>query len=370
MFPDTHKHGAVRFPRWPTACVAAAATLAACGGTSPSATTTSAHPVTSLPAAPGRPAPAGTTEADGSIGPVIVEPDDGMGPIYRFMRSATTSLTMTMYELVDPTAEAILGADAARGARVRVLLDSALENARNQPASVYLEGHGVSVAFAPSSRITHQKTICVNDDGCLVMSLNLVASDYASTRDVAVEDSDPDDVAAIEKTFAGDTSEGTAVPAVGGAHLLWSPGSEPGIVGVIDRARHSLMIENEEMASPAVTDALGAAARRGVDVEMCMTADPSDGDALRRIASAGAHVRLYPDRSGLLYIHEKLIVADAGLSSAKAVVGSINFSTSSLDDNRELDLVLDEHDARAPIATLGAAFGRDFAGAAPLAPSD
>ena len=67
---------------------------------------------------------------------------------------------MTMYELVDPTAEQILGADAGRGVQVRVLLDSALEGSRNQPAQAYLASHGVDVAFAPASRITHQKTIC------------------------------------------------------------------------------------------------------------------------------------------------------------------------------------------------------------------
>jgi phosphatidylserine/phosphatidylglycerophosphate/cardiolipin synthase-like enzyme len=296
----------------------------------------------------------------GGIGPVIIEPDAGITPIYDFMRDATSRLTMTMYELVDPTAEQILVADAARGVRVQVLLDSAVEAGRNQPARSYLTSHGVAVAFGPASRITHQKTICINDVSCLIMTLNLVADDYATTRDVAVEDSDPADVSAIESTFAADFAGGDASAISKGDHLLWSPGSEAEIVGVIDGARHSLLVENEEMDSTVVTDALVAAARRGVDVEVCMTVDSAYTDALDQIAAAGGRVHLYPDSGGVLYIHEKLVIADPGTASADGVVGSINFSTSSMDYNRELDIVLDEGDAAGPLSALDDAFQNDF----------
>jgi len=286
-----------------------------------------------------------------------------MTPIYQFIEEAKSTLTMTMYELVDERAEQLLGEDAARGVHVRVLLDSALENSRNQPAQVYLAAHGVLVDLAPASRITHQKTICINGDACLIMTLNLVADDYRATRDVAIEDTDPADVSAIETTFASDFS-GTnqAVPPTGD-HLLWSPGSAARIIGLINGARHTLAVENEEMDSTPITDALVAAARRGVDVDVCMTADPDYVDALERIMAAGGHVHLYPDHSGVLYIHEKLVLADAGTPLASAVVGSINFSISSLDDNRELDVVLDQHDAPAPLSQLDQAFVSDFAGA-------
>ena len=40
-----------------------------------------------------------------------------------------------------------------------------------------------------------------------------------------------------------------------------------------------------------------------------------------------------------IYIHAKVIVADSGLPSQAAFVGSQNFSTASLDYNRELGLV-------------------------------
>jgi phosphatidylserine/phosphatidylglycerophosphate/cardiolipin synthase-like enzyme len=222
------------------------------------------------------------------------------------------------------------------------------------------------VAFAPASRITHQKTVCTDDASCLVMSLNLVSGDYPTTRDVAVQDSDPRDVAAIESTFDADFAGGTAPATSGGDHLLWSPGSEPAIVGVINGARHTLEVENEEMDSSVVTDALAAAARRGVEVDICMTDDSSYTQALDQIAAAGGLIRLYPDRDGVLYIHEKLILADVHTPPPTAVVGSINFSTSSLDYNRELDIILSAGDAPEQLATLNSAFQKDFAGASAL----
>jgi cardiolipin synthase len=361
----------------PCALVIGAVTLVGCSASPPAhpAVATTASTVTAAPTTT-RPVPTTTTPPTtttaphvataGVIGPVIVEPSAGMTPIYNFMSDASTTLTMTMYELVDPTAEQILAADAARGVKVRVLLDSALEASRNQPAQAYLASHGVAVAFAPASRITHQKTICTNDSTCLIMSLNLVAGDYADTRDVAVEDSDPADVTAIESTFASDFAGGTGRATSSGDHLVWSPGSESALLGVINGARHSLAIENEEMDSTAITDALASAAHRGVNVEVCMTADSSYTAALDQIAAAGGHVRLYPDSNGVLYIHEKLVLADFGTPAATAVVGSINFSTSSMDYNRELDIVLNEQDGSSQLSTLDAAFQSDFAGARPL----
>jgi hypothetical protein len=44
-----------------------------------------------------------------------------------------------------------------------------------------------------------------------------------------------------------------------------------------------------------------------------MTADSEWDAAFAELAQAGAHIRLYPDDSGALYIHAKAIVADAGL---------------------------------------------------------
>jgi phosphatidylserine/phosphatidylglycerophosphate/cardiolipin synthase-like enzyme len=91
-----------------------------------------------------------------------------------------------------------------------------------------------------------------------------------------------------------------------------------------------------------------------------MTADSEYTSVLRSLAAAGARVRLYPDTSAALYIHAKLIVADG----ARAFVGSQNFSTASLQYNRELGVLTADP---VVIAAVQATFNRDLAGADALA---
>lgn len=271
---------------------------------------------------------------------LVIEPDAGIAPIQELIRSAQHTLDMTMYELEDQPTEDLLAADAARGVTVRVILDHSFSGSKNQPAFTYLSGHGVQVRWAPSTyAITHQKTITVDGRTSAVMTLNLTAQYYASSRDVAVLDHDPADVQGIESVFDADF----AATAVGTPHetdLVWSPGqSAQALPALIGSAQHSLLVENEEMSDPDIIDQLVAAARRGVDVEVCMTDSSSWHAAFNQLTQAGAHVVTYA-ASAPLYIHAKVIVVDAGTAAEQVFTGSENFSRGSLERNRELGLVL------------------------------
>jgi phosphatidylserine/phosphatidylglycerophosphate/cardiolipin synthase-like enzyme len=295
------------------------------------ATSTSVSGLTNTTAvspAPTTTAPAGLT--------LLVEPQAGVAPLDSFMSSALQSLDMTMYELSDPTAEQILIADHQRGVRVRVLLDKDYNGGSvNQAAYSTLSSAGVPVAWANGSEIFHQKTITVDGAESAIMTGNLTSQYYATTRDFVVMDNQAADVAAIESAFATDWSG--AKPSAGspGVDLVWSPGSEPPLAALIDSATRSVIVENEEMDSTAIEDSLESDAQRGVDVTVVMTADADWDSAFAQLESDGVHVVLYPDTSSALYIHAKVIDVD----SAKAFLGSENFSTASLDYNRELGLI-------------------------------
>ena len=131
---------------------------------------------------------------------------------------------------------------------------------------------------------------------------------------------------------------------------------------MIDGARHTLAVENEEMDDSTITAALISAARRGVHVEVVMTADSEWDLSFDKLVAAGVPVRLYADRSGVLYIHAKAVVADAGLSDEQVFVGSENFSTASLRYNRELGIRTSN---KAVAAGISATIAADYAGATP-----
>ncbi len=158
------------------------------------------------------------------------------------------------------------------------------------------------------------------------------------TRDFAVITTDSADVAAIETTF-GDDFANTSVTPPTGDDLVWSPtNSQSSMVDVINGAKTSLAVENEEMSDSAIISALGSAASRGVSVEVIMTASSSWDSAFTTLKGDGVKVVTYAANASL-YIHAKVILADYGTTDAKAFVGSENFSSASLTENRELGLV-------------------------------
>jgi len=305
-----------------------------------------------------------TAAATGGSGTlrVLVEPAAGVGAIYKLITGARSSVDLTMYELRDTTAEDDLAADAKRGVDVRVILDQNLEQSRNTAAYDFLSAHRVHVTWADSGVTYHQKTLTVDGKTSVVMTLNMVSEDYAGTRDFAVIDTKLADVRAIVTTFNADFAHRSITPP-DGADLVWSPtNSQSSILAVINGAKQTLSVENEEMDDPTITSALVAAARRGVDVKVVMTAESEWDSAFSQLAGAGVHVRLYADSDNVLYIHAKAVVADAGRSDQQVFVGSENFSKASLDYNRELGIRTANG---AVISTISATLAADYAGATP-----
>jgi phosphatidylserine/phosphatidylglycerophosphate/cardiolipin synthase-like enzyme len=285
--------------------------------------------------------PAASASTAASTYTLFTEPDSGYTTFYDFINSANTSLDMTMYELVDTTAEQDLANAAARGVKVRVILDQNLEKSNNTTAYNFLSGHGVSVVWANTSyAATHQKTITVDNRESLITTANLTSRYYSTGREFGVYDTDANDVSAVEKVFNADFA-GSSVNPGDGDDLVWSPtDSQTQLLALINKATKSLDIENEEMADPTVTTALENAAQRGVTVHVTMTNTSNEyATEFDALTSAGVSVATYAS-SASLYIHAKVIIADNGTSAAKVFIGSENFSNNSLNKNRELGLIL------------------------------
>ncbi len=305
---------------------------------------------------------AGPVSAGSGALRVLSEPQAGLTSIYALINGAHSSVELTMYTLRDTTAEGDLAAAAKRGVDVRVILDRHLEKKFNTASYRYLSKHGAHVTWAPAGTTYHQKTLTVDNKTSVIMTLNLNSADYPGTRDFAVIDTSHADVAAVVATFNADFAHKNITPP-DGADLVWSPtNSQAAILAVINSARHTLAVENEEMGDPVVTSALEAAAKRGVDVKIVMTAESDWDSAFAALANAGVHVRTYKDSTRVLYIHAKAIVADSGTSAEQTFAGSENFSAASLDHNRELGI----RTTNKPVITaVAAVLAADYAGATP-----
>jgi phosphatidylserine/phosphatidylglycerophosphate/cardiolipin synthase-like enzyme len=307
--------------------------------------------------APPNPSPATTYT-------LITEPADDLTPIYNLLSSAKKSIDMTMYELTDITVTSILGKAAAAGVAVRVILDQNDEKKANTPAYNYLQENKVSVHWAnPVYTATHQKTFTVDQATTAILTLNLTPTDYATTRDFAVITNNPADIAAIETTFNADFQNQSITPPTGD-NLVWSPtNSLSSIEALIAGAKTSLLLSQEEFEEPALEAALEAALKRGVAVTLVQeNLEGKYTSTLTALKSAGAKIAVYTSSTGY-YIHAKTILADYNTPTAQLFVGSENFTTESLGQNRELGLIFSDPASMTGIYTAVTA---DFNGGTPF----
>lgn len=292
---------------------------------------------------------------------LVTEPDQGLTAIYSLIASAKKSIDMTMYELTDVTVMDTFAKAAKAGIAVRVILDqSGDEKKVNTPAYNYLEENKCGVHWAnPAYAVTHQKTITVDAVTSAIMTLNLTPTDYKTTRDFAVITNNAADVAAIETTFNADFTNAKIAPPTG-ENLVWSPtNASNALLALIGGATKSLLLSQEEFGDEKLVAAVVAALKRGVAVSLVQENMSNQYSAtLTTMKTAGAKIATYSSTTGR-YIHAETVLADYGTANAKLFVGSENFTTDSLADNRELGLIFSDPSC---MAGVNAAITADFKG--------
>jgi hypothetical protein len=288
---------------------------------------------------------------------LLILPDQGENAIYNFVNSAASSIDMTMYELTDTTLINDLIAREKAGVNVRVILDGA-QTGVNGTAFSSLQAGGVGVTYSSSAfTYTHQKTITVDNAESYISTGNTDSRYYSTSRDYGVFDTNTADVSAIVAVFNADYAKTSITPS-DGTDLVWSPtDSQTHLVNLINSAQHTLDIEQEEFSDTALVNAIVAAEQRGVTVRVVVESPSSYTSELSQITSAGGKWVGYSSSTGF-YVHAKGIEVDYGYSDAKVFLGSENFSDNSLNDNRELGLIISDPAVMSGFETT---FDADFA---------
>jgi len=306
--------------------------------------------------------PATAAHAAGTYS-LLVLPDQGETQIYNFVNTATSSIDMTMYELIDTTLVNDMVAREKAGVDVRVVLDT---QHQSYDAAAYkaLVAGGVSVVWSSTAfTYTHQKTITVDNKESYITTGNLDSTYYATSRDYGVFDTDANDVAAIVATFNADYAHTSITPG-DGDDLVWSPtDSQSHLLSLIEGAQHTLDVQEEEFSDTTLVNAIVADAKRGVTVR-CVLENESNTYAseISEVTAAGGKVTTYTSSTGF-YIHAKDIVADYGTSTAKVFLGSENMSDNSLNDNRELGLIISDSGVLTGVeSTFNADFSKTASG--------
>ncbi|CAA9555337.1 MAG: Cardiolipin synthetase [uncultured Thermomicrobiales bacterium] len=299
--------------------------------------------------------PTGTALATEGVTGVVVLPDDGREPILAEIAAAERSIDLVVYLLSDEEVISALVGAVERGVEVRVMLEEHPfgGNGSNPDTFDRLDAAGASVKWSnPAFRFSHVKMFVIDDAVAIIMNLNLSRSAFDDNREFAAVTTRGDAVAEAAAIFAADWTR-AAEPSPG--PLIVSPvDSRSTLIGLIDAAAVSLDIYAEVMRDEAVLVAIERAEDRGVAVRLLMSPEYGDDDRgsaeRERLATSGVEIRYARG----VYVHAKAIVADGTV----AWIGSQNFTSTSLDDNREVGIVLDDP---ANVSRVSGVFDLDFA---------
>jgi phosphatidylserine/phosphatidylglycerophosphate/cardiolipin synthase-like enzyme len=282
----------------------------------------------------------------------VVTPDAGDAWLLSLIDEAKRSIAIVMYEFSAQSVRDALIRARARGVEVRVILD----RTRNDVASRLSEFADAGIEAKRSATAftyTHQKTMVIDGETLVVFSGNFDIQSFTHGRNFAAITREPEDVWDAEDLFESDWGTGGSDPTC--TRLVAAPSNaKPRIVALIDGATEDLALEALYASDPAVVDAVVRAKQRGVRVRVLFN-DPAFGvgDATataKTLIGRGIPVR----RSPSLFIHAKLLIADG----KNVFVGSENFSTNSLEHNRELGVIVAL--PKAASASLLGVFERDF----------
>jgi phosphatidylserine/phosphatidylglycerophosphate/cardiolipin synthase-like enzyme len=294
---------------------------------------------------------------------VFVEPAAGETPVLHAIEGAQASVWVEVYLLTDRNVINALEDAASRGVDVRVLLELnpyGYGSTSPQETLQQLQAAGVNARGSDTAyHYTHEKAIIVDGATLLVLTANLTksglgGSSYAENREFGIVDTAAADVREATAIFNADWDR--TAPSLSDPNLVVSPvNARARIEAFIGSARSTLLVDDEEMYDQGSENALIAAAQRGVNVEVILPqpTGTSSGDAdVARLLQGGADVRYI----STVYMHAKMMVADG----AQAFVGSENFSATSLDQNRELGLLIADPQV---IRTLVQTFQQDWSSA-------
>jgi len=271
---------------------------------------------------------------------LIVEPEDGWGPVLAALQQARNSIDIMVFRLDRPDIVRALGAAVRRGVAVRALI--AHTNSEGERSLRKLElrllAEGITVTRTADDLVRyHPKYLVVDRRRALVLGFNFTRLDIGS-RSFGLEVRTRGVVQEIARLFDADVLRQPWTPSIG--DVVVSPvNARERLAGFIRAARHQLLVYDPRLSDPRMIRLLKERIAAGVDVRV-----------IGRIAKAGAAI---PTLRLTGRLHVRTLVRDG----SHAFVGSQSLRRLELDRRRELGLIVRE---RAIVKRIQAVFEADW----------
>jgi phosphatidylserine/phosphatidylglycerophosphate/cardiolipin synthase-like enzyme len=260
---------------------------------------------------------------------LLVQPDDGVGPVLEAIERAETSLDLYVFRLAHPKVKRALASAVSRGVVVRALI--AHVTADGSVALRKLEsellGMGVTVSRTAEDLIRYHGKVLIRDRTNLyVLGYNLTRRDIAHARSFGIATRQKSLVAEAIRLFEADFDRQLYTPRLD--QFVVSPfNSRASILSLIEEAREQLLIYEPRLTDRLIQKALEQRAMAGINVRII--------SKVAKNANA-VQVAAYPGER----MHVRAIVQD----SRRVFIGSQGLRRAELDRRREVGVIVDDKD--------------------------
>ncbi len=249
---------------------------------------------------------------------IILEPVERRDAFLETIRSARTSVSLSVFrchdfKIMDELADAL-----GRGVRVRLLLTAHAKgwDERLKELAAYLSSMGAEVRhYAGALRKYHAKYMAVDGNVASVSSMNFTRKCFDNTCDFLLITRSPGIVTGLHTLFDADwEASENADPSLWSERLIVSPeNARQRITRLLNSASKSIQIIDHKLDDERIAELLAAKRAKGVEVEILGRGDVGD-----------------------MVSHGKMFLIDRQL----AVLGSISLSRKSLDSRREVSVIV------------------------------
>ncbi|MBI4778045.1 hypothetical protein HY792_03905 [Candidatus Desantisbacteria bacterium] len=275
---------------------------------------------------------------------VIVLPGDGQKPILELIQNATESIWVCTYELSDKKIISSLAAAKQCGVDVRVMLEGKPYGSSTVNTETAKKLIGAGIAFSWSNFqfiLTHANYIIIDHRKVALITLDLTESSLAQYRGYGIFISDPKVAGEAEAVFIADWQKKEYIP-VCPCMLISPDNSKQKLLEIISCAKKKIWIQAHLLQNEEIMDSIIEAKRRGVNIKIILAeATPSANDinlkTQRYLSKQG--IRIEFQRTP--YPHGTMMLIDERI----AFVGSQGLDTQSLEDNREMGIVITSSNA-------------------------
>ena len=253
---------------------------------------------------------------------LFVEPEDGRAPLLNYINSSNNIL-LEVYILSDPE---IITAVASRSAKILLEEHPFGGNNLNQKTKSLL-GNMVNWS-SPSYALTHAKFIVFDDRVVCILNLNITKAAFTKNREYNVCSVEKEDVAEATNIFNADLARKDYLPT--DPHLVVSPDNSRGkLTALLNSAQNQIDIEIEVLTDKKMIEIISEKAKN-MQVRIIIPEKKTVDNPI--IPNTQTRILKSP------YPHAKLIIID----NQRAYTGSINFTSQSLDQNRELGILISQ----------------------------